>query len=181
MAMLPIVTINGRDYYADLRLKECRAVNNPHVRIGYVEILGNPDKYVFTEPIQRGKVIVYNRRSDGLLSVAVADLSGCKKFQDYPWDVRVHVRVAFACNRTSEEMDRLVAADALPKPYRELVVDDILCARADAVMSHIRKEQDMVRDIQQVARDRPDSPVEKAIKQTVETVVKVVKRKTMRM
>jgi hypothetical protein len=181
MGMLPIVTINGRDYYADLRLKECRAVNNPHVRIAYEDLLGNPDKYAFTEPIRPGKTIVYTPRRHGGISVAVADFAGCRKFQDYPWDVRVHVRVAFACNRTIDELDKLVAADALPKPYRDLVIDDMLCARADKVMSHIHRENDMIRAVRQSALDRPDSSVEKAIKQTVETVVKVVKRKTMRM
>jgi hypothetical protein len=30
---LPVVTINGREYYVDERLRELRAVNNPHDRI----------------------------------------------------------------------------------------------------------------------------------------------------
>jgi hypothetical protein len=47
-------------------------------------------------------------------------------------------------------------------------------------MSHIRKAQDVNRDIQ-ATHNRPVSSVEKSIKQTVETVVKVLKRKTMRM
>jgi hypothetical protein len=33
--ILPIVTIKGRKYYVDERLREYRAVDNPHVRISF--------------------------------------------------------------------------------------------------------------------------------------------------
>ena len=33
--MLPIVTIKGRQFFVDDRLREYRAVDNPHVRISF--------------------------------------------------------------------------------------------------------------------------------------------------
>jgi hypothetical protein len=35
--MLPIVTIKGRRYFVDERLREYRAIDNPHVRISFDE------------------------------------------------------------------------------------------------------------------------------------------------
>ncbi len=42
---LPIVVINGKQYFADERLGECRAIDNPHDRIPLDEaivVLHNP-------------------------------------------------------------------------------------------------------------------------------------------
>jgi hypothetical protein len=36
---LPIVIINGKQYFADERLRECRAIDNPHDRIPLDEAL----------------------------------------------------------------------------------------------------------------------------------------------
>lgn len=46
---LPTVTINRRRCFADLRLREFRAVDNPHQRIAFASVDGNPDTYTFED------------------------------------------------------------------------------------------------------------------------------------
>ena len=98
-------------------LAEFRAVNDPHTRISYYDVLERPDDYAFNEPIQRGKTIIYTRRADNRLSVAVADFSGRETFGDYPLALRLQARAAFLLHTTFEEQEKLWAAEALPKPY----------------------------------------------------------------
>lgn len=144
MAQLPIVTINGRDYFADLRLREFRATNNPHVRISYYDVLEKPDVYVFNEPIQRGKVIVYTRGANNKLSVAVADFSGRETFGNYPLAVRLQARAGLLMASTFDEQEKIAASGALPEPYRRLVWDDLLCKRADDIRArNVKYDEDV--------------------------------------
>lgn len=50
MNQLPIVIINGKAYYSDVRLEEFRAVSNPHDRITFAQVDNDTEgKYEFSE------------------------------------------------------------------------------------------------------------------------------------
>ncbi|RKY12753.1 MAG: hypothetical protein DRP65_00085 [Planctomycetota bacterium] len=92
---LPKVWINGKWYYTDERLVEFRAVNNPHDRITFEDIIPDIESPWCTCKKRHG--YHFNENHEKICSkcgVQILDCCGCEKYHGYYVDQNSRARCA---------------------------------------------------------------------------------------